>query len=119
MKRWPLGRILLTSLLLTCLLLPLTSVRPLAAAPPPTEYEVEIACQKAVYIDEQNPSTNNNGSLQGDYLRVGTGPEFCGDQWALLDIGPITESDGGPLPDDADVTTQDAGGRRRDQRNEG
>ena len=73
-------------------------------APPPSEYELEIACQTAVYVDEQNPSTNNNGVLQGDYLRVGTGPEFCGRLWALLDIGPITESDGGPLPDDAEVT---------------
>ena len=107
------AKLLLIILLVSCLLLPFTlgsmvvpdtSDRPLVAAPPPTEYEIEIACQKAVYIDEQNPVTNNNGALQGDYLRVGTGPEFCGAQWALLDIGPITEADGGPLPDDADVT---------------
>jgi len=70
---------------------------------PATEYEVEIPCQVGVFVDEMNPTTNNNGAMQGDYLRVGTSTEFCGQYWTLLDIGPIAESDGGLLPDDATI----------------
>ena len=71
---------------------------------PMTEYDVEIPCNISVYVDEQNPVTNHNGAMFGDYLRVGTGPEFCGERWVLLDIGPIMEGDGGPIPDDAEIT---------------
>jgi len=70
---------------------------------PLTEYTVLVPCTTSVYVDETNPSTNHNGALQGDYLRVGTYQEFCGDLWALLDIGPIMDADGGPVPDNADV----------------
>ncbi|MBN1855992.1 MAG: DNRLRE domain-containing protein [Dehalococcoidia bacterium] len=128
-RRRPQHRLPVAALLLSCLLLTATmgsmpagsiTERPLGANPsvtaptdpqsdscqsaPLTEYEVEVACQKAVFVDETNPSTNNNGALQGDYLRVGTGPEFCGQLWTLLDIGPIAEADGGPLPDGASIT---------------
>jgi len=76
-----------------------SSPRPLA--PPPTEYEVEIRADKAVYVDEQNPVTNWGDDV---YLRVGIGPEFGGELRTLIHFGPVWESDGGPLPNDAEIT---------------
>ncbi len=103
----------LTTALFACLLLAFgVGSMPVAApseasspepALPATEYEIEIPCQVGVFVDEMNPTTNNNGAMQGDYLRVGTSTEFCGQYWTLLDIGPVVESDGGLLPDDATI----------------
>jgi len=74
------------------------------AAPPTSEVSVEARCNKAVYIDEQNPTTNRNSGAQRAHLRVGIGPEFGGEMWTLLSFHPIKRSQGGPLPDDAEVT---------------
>jgi len=75
-----------------------------APPPPPPEYDVEIKSDAAVFVDETLPTTNYNGGSEGTYLRVGSVPEFCGDWWSLIRFDSITESDGGPLPDDADLT---------------
>lgn len=74
------------------------------AAPPTSEVSVEARCNKAVYVDEQNPTTNMNSGAQKAYLRVGIGPEFGGEMWTLLSFHPIKRAQGGPLPDDAEVT---------------
>jgi hypothetical protein len=88
--------------------IPVQGPEKFSAEPPPhvllQEYEVEVPCQIGVFIDEQNPTTNYNTAMQGGYLRVGTGPEFCGKLWTLLDIGPVAQSNGGPLPDGVTIT---------------
>ena len=53
-------------------------------APPATEVSAQIGCNKAVFVDEQNPATNMNGGANRAYLRVGIGPEFGGELWTLL-----------------------------------
>ncbi len=73
-------------------------------APPPVEVTVNVKSNKAVFIDEQNPSTNMNSGSQRAYLRVGIGPEFGGELLTLLSFSPVEKAQGGPLPDDAEIT---------------
>jgi hypothetical protein len=73
-------------------------------APPPSEVSVEASCNKAVYVDEQNPTGNRNSGAFRAHLRVGIGPEFGGQLWTLLSFYPINQSQGGPLPNDAVIT---------------
>ena len=73
-------------------------------APPATEVSAQIGCNKAVFVDEQNPATNMNGGANRAYLRVGIGPEFGGELWTLLSFSPVKQSQGGPLPNDAEIT---------------
>src|SRR4030042_563740 len=86
--------------------IPLTGAAeaPEPSAPPPSEVSVNVSCNKAVYVDEQNPTSNWNSGAQRAYLRVGIGPEFGGDMWTLLSFYPVKNSQGGPLPDDAEIT---------------
>ncbi|MEJ2738409.1 MAG: DNRLRE domain-containing protein [Dehalococcoidia bacterium] len=73
-------------------------------APPPVEVSANVGSNKAVYVDEQNPTTNMNSGGQKTFLRVGIGPEFGGELWTLLSFSPIEEAQGGPIPDDAEIT---------------
>lgn len=74
------------------------------AALPPTEVSVNVKANKAVYIDEENPITNMNSGAQRAHLRVGTSPEFGYKQWTLLSFYPVKKSQGGLLPNDAEIT---------------
>ena len=80
----------------------LADVDPLA--PPPSEVSTEVRCNKAVYVDDQNPTSNWNSGAQRAHLRVGIGPEFGGQLWTLLSFHPVKQSQGGPLPNDAEIT---------------
>ena len=86
--------------------IPLTDTMqvPNPAAPPPVEVSVNVKANKAVFIDEENPTVNMNGGAQGAHLRVGTSPEFGYKLWTLLSFSPIKKAQGGPLPNDAEVT---------------
>lgn len=75
-----------------------------ATPPPPPEYEVEIESEAAVIVEEAAPDTNFNSMQELMRLRVGIYPEFCYKEWSLIRFDHIIETDGGPLPGDADIT---------------
>ncbi len=74
-----------------------------AAPPPPTETSLNIQANEAVYVDQENPDTNMNSGVNGAYLRVGTTPEFGGKYWTLLEFRCRWASQGGQLPDNAQI----------------
>ncbi len=90
-------------LVISAVVLVLPVMPGIAKAAPVTDYEVSIISTSAVYVDEGAPASNMN-ALDGNFLRVGRSTEFCYKYQTLIRFSPIAESQGGPLPDDAEVT---------------
>lgn len=66
------------------------------------EHNVTITSKSAVYVDEGAPTTNM--ASDPNYLRVGRQSEFGYQYHTLIHFGPIKASDGGALPDGAEIT---------------
>ena len=86
--------------------IPLTGAMeaPNPAAAQKTEVLVNVKANKAAYVDEGSPNAKLGTGAQGAYLRVGTSPEFGYPMWTLLSFSPVKKAQGGPLPNDAEIT---------------
>jgi hypothetical protein len=68
----------------------------------PTTTTVTVNSNAAVYIDETNPTTNYN-KADASFLRIGKSPEFCGRYETFVRFPDLAVSEGGSVPDDAEI----------------
>jgi len=66
-------------------------------------HQVTVKSTKAVFADESLPDANMN-TFDANFLRVGRTTEFAYRQRTFVQWSPISQTAGGPLPTDADIT---------------